>query len=99
MVARPVCKRAIRLPPAFQRLTRLLGRQGFWDAGSDGESLRLSSARGAPENAAFITIHDRGYNGLEPKLIFFRVDFSSSPAVSALEHPVYDLTLLACVDD
>ena len=52
-----------------------------------------------PENAAFITIHDRGYNGLEPKLIFSGWVFSSSPAVSALEHPVYDLTLLACVDD
>ena len=52
-----------------------------------------------PENAAFITIHDRGYNGLEPKLIFSGWIFSSSPAVSALEHPVYDLTLLACVDD
>ncbi len=52
-----------------------------------------------PENAAFITIYDRGYNGLEPKLIFSGWVFSSSPAVSALEHPVYDLTLLACVDD
>ena len=52
-----------------------------------------------PENAAFITIHDRGYNGLEPKLIFSGWMFSSSPAVSAIEHPVYDLTLLACVDD
>ena len=52
-----------------------------------------------PENAAFITIHDRGYNGLEPKLIFSGWVFSSSPAVSALEHPVYDLTLLACVDN
>ena len=52
-----------------------------------------------PENAAFITIHDRGYNGFEPKLIFSGWVFSSSPAVSALEHPVYDLTLLACVDD
>ena len=52
-----------------------------------------------PENAAFITIHDRGYSGLEPKLIFSGWIFSSSPAVSAIEHPVYDLTLLACVDD
>ena len=52
-----------------------------------------------PENAAFITVLDRGYDGLEPKLIFSGWIFSSSPAVSALEHPVYDLTLLACVDD
>ena len=52
-----------------------------------------------PENVAFITIHDRGYAGLEPKMIFSGWVFSSSPAVSALEHPVYDLTLLACVSD
>ncbi len=52
-----------------------------------------------PENAAFITVYDRGYNGLEPKLIFSGWIFSSSPAVSALEHPVYDLTLLACLTD
>jgi hypothetical protein len=52
-----------------------------------------------PENAAFITIHDRGYRGLKPKLIFSGWIFSSSPAVSALEHPVYDLTLLSCIDD
>ena len=52
-----------------------------------------------PENAAFVTIHDRGYNGQDPSLIFSGWIFSSSPAVSALEHPVYDLTLLACVDN
>lgn len=52
-----------------------------------------------PENVAFVTVYDRGYTGLEPKLIFSGWVFSSSPAVSALEHPVYDLTLLACIDD
>lgn len=52
-----------------------------------------------PENAAFVTVYDRGYTGLDPKLIFSGWVFSSSPAVSALEHPVYDLTLLACIDD
>ena len=52
-----------------------------------------------PENAAFITIYDRGYGGLEPKLIFSGWIFSSSPAVSAIEHPVYDVTLLTCIVD
>ena len=51
-----------------------------------------------PENAAFITVLDRGYDGRQPKLVFSGWVFSSSPAVSALEHPVYDLTLLACFD-
>ena len=52
-----------------------------------------------PENAAFITVRDRGYDGLAPKQVFSGWIFSSSPAISALEHPVYDLTLLACVTD
>ena len=52
-----------------------------------------------PENAAFITVLDRGYDGLTPKQAFSGWIFSSSPAISALEHPVYDLTLLACFAD
>tara|TARA_B100001093_G_scaffold317915_1_gene303297 strand:- start:183 stop:638 length:456 start_codon:yes stop_codon:yes gene_type:complete len=52
-----------------------------------------------PENAAFITVRDRGYDGLAPKHVFSGWIFSSSPAISALEHPVYDLTLLACFAD
>ena len=52
-----------------------------------------------PENAAFITVRDRGYDGLTPKQVFSGWIFSSSPAISALEHPVYDLTLLACFAD
>jgi len=52
-----------------------------------------------PENAAFVTVRDRGYDGLAPKQVFSGWIFSSSPAISALEHPVYDLTLLACFAD
>ena len=52
-----------------------------------------------PENAAFITVRDRGYDGLAPKQVFSGWIFSSSPAISALEHPVYDLRLLACFAD
>jgi len=52
-----------------------------------------------PENAAFVTVRDRGYDGLAPKQVFSGWIFSSSPAISALEHPVYDLTLLACFVD
>ena len=52
-----------------------------------------------PENAAFMTVYDRGHDGLKPNLVFSGWVFSSSPAVSALEHPVYDITLLACIND
>jgi len=53
-----------------------------------------------PEDAGFIDIIDRGHDGQsEGKGIFSGWMFSSSPAVSALEHPVYDITLLACASD
>jgi hypothetical protein len=49
-----------------------------------------------PESVAFITIRDVGYGDHAPKQIFAGWMFASSPAVSALEHPVYDVTVLAC---
>jgi hypothetical protein len=53
-----------------------------------------------PEDAAFLEIVDRGHDpSALPKPVFDGWMFSSSPAVSALEHPVYDLTLLSCKSD
>ena len=53
-----------------------------------------------PENAAFVVIRDLGYEpSVEPSEVFSGWMFSSSPAISALEHPVYDITLLACSAD
>ena len=53
-----------------------------------------------PENAAFVVIRDLGYDpSVAPAEVFSGWMFSSSPAISALEHPVYDITLLACSDD
>jgi len=50
-----------------------------------------------PEHAALLEIFERKLDGTEQdKLVFSGWMFSSSPAVSALEHPVYDITLLAC---
>jgi hypothetical protein len=48
-----------------------------------------------PENAAFIQIYETPA-GEEKKRLFSGWMFSSSPALSELEHPVYDVTLLAC---
>ena len=54
----------------------------------------------APENAAYVIIRDLGYDPSdEPAEVFSGWMFSSSPAISALEHPVYDITLLACSAD
>ena len=49
-----------------------------------------------PENAAFISVKDIGYAGQTPRDVFSGWMFSSSPAVSALEHPVYDIIVLSC---
>ena len=53
-----------------------------------------------PENAAFVVIRDLGYDpSVAPAEVFSGWMFSSSPAISALEHPVYDITLLVCSAD
>ncbi len=53
-----------------------------------------------PENAAFIMIFDNGYSDKKPKkALFSGWMFASSPAISGLEHPVYDVTLLSCHKD
>jgi hypothetical protein len=49
----------------------------------------------APENAAFVQIYETP-PGEETKRLFSGWMFSSSPALSGLEHPVYDVTLLGC---
>jgi hypothetical protein len=49
----------------------------------------------APENAAFLQIYETP-PGEETKRLFSGWMFSSSPALSGLEHPVYDVTLLGC---
>jgi hypothetical protein len=49
----------------------------------------------SPENAAFIQIYETP-PGEATKRLFSGWMFSSSPALSELEHPVYDVTLLGC---
>ena len=50
-----------------------------------------------PESAVFLYIADTvDENAAEPKVIFSGWMFASSPAVSALEHPVYDVWALDC---
>jgi hypothetical protein len=48
-----------------------------------------------PENAAFVQIYEVR-KGEEKARLFSGWMFSSSPALSALEHPVYDITVLDC---
>lgn len=54
-----------------------------------------SAPEDRPENAAFIQIYETR-PGEEQRRLFSGWMFSSSPALSALEHPVYDVNLLEC---
>lgn len=50
-----------------------------------------------PEHAAFLRIYDKGYAGqAQAEQIFSGWMFASRPAISAMEHAVYDVTLIAC---
>lgn len=46
-----------------------------------------------PENAAFLTIMDED---VPEKPVFHGWMFSSNPALSAMEHPVYDIWVVEC---
>lgn len=48
-----------------------------------------------PESTAFLEVRLRRPNE-EPRLIFSGWMYASSPAVSALEHPVYDVWITEC---
>jgi hypothetical protein len=50
-----------------------------------------------PESAAFLEIRDVGPVG-DGKTVFSGWMFASSPAVSALEHPVYDVWVVGCAE-
>lgn len=48
-----------------------------------------------PENAALLTVIERKPDEA-PKMIFHGWMFGSSPSLSGLEHPVYDLIVVSC---
>lgn len=56
---------------------------------------RANPPEETPENAAFLEITDVGHNNQQKK-VFTGWMFSSSPALSPLEHPVYDVWVRKC---
>ena len=50
----------------------------------------------APESAAFIEVDEMRPGDDKARRLFSGWMFASSPALSALEHPVYDVNLLDC---
>ena len=54
-------------------------------------------AEETPENFAFIDVADKSF-GSEEYNIFRGWVISSTPGISAIEHPIYDIWLLECID-
>ena len=50
-----------------------------------------------PENAAFLEIDEVDHAGHAERL-YTGWMFSSTPGLAALEHPVYDISVLACAE-
>jgi hypothetical protein len=98
-------------PPAYpiavlQTLDRVTGRVRTLDAPVEQtvrfgtldimvRTCRKRPPEETPESAAFIEVRDIK-PGETPKTLFTGWMFASSPAVSALEHPVYDVWVLDC---
>lgn len=61
------------------------------------DSCRKAPPEDPPESAAFLEITDR--RGDKPQLVFKGWMFASSPALSAMDHPVYDIVLIDCIAD
>jgi hypothetical protein len=57
---------------------------------------RKSSPLNQPENAAFLQIWERKPHEEESKWIFSGWMFSSSPSLSSMDHPVYDVWVISC---
>lgn len=57
---------------------------------------RKSSPLDLPENAAFLQIWERPQGKEDAQWVFSGWMFSSSPSLSAMEHPVYDVWVIEC---
>ena len=55
-------------------------------------------AEETPENFAFLDVTDKSF-GTEEYNIFRGWMLSSTPGINAIEHPIYDVWLLECVDE
>jgi hypothetical protein len=53
-----------------------------------------------PESKALIEVIENNKNDLDSNLnnIFYGWMFASSPSLSSLQHPIYDLTILKCIN-
>ena len=60
-------------------------------------SCKKRPAEETPENFAFVDVTDKSF-GSEEYNIFRGGILSSAPGINAIEHPIYDIWLLECID-
>ena len=60
------------------------------------KSCRVTSPDQAPESAAFLDVSEFKREQQQQVTVFSGWMFASSPALSAMDHPVYDLWLIGC---
>ncbi|WP_366657291.1 DUF2155 domain-containing protein [Fodinicurvata sp. EGI_FJ10296] len=84
------------------RVSRIVTRVGepatFGSLTIHARACRTRPPEETPENAAFLQIVDNPPEE-EEALVFSGWMYSSSPAVSALDHPVFDVWVVACADE
>jgi hypothetical protein len=61
------------------------------------DACRKAPPEDSPESAAFLKITDGKSDA--PQTIFSGWMFASSPALSAMDHPVYDISVVDCTSD
>jgi hypothetical protein len=110
-LSQPAFAQTVAQPPAYpiavlQTLDKVTGRVRTVDTPIE-QNLRFGTLdimvrtcrkrppEEQPESAAFVEVRDIK-PGETPKTLFVGWMFASSPAISALEHPVYDVWVLDC---
>lgn len=73
------------------------GQTTFGDFSLVLRSCKKRPAEETPENFAFIDVTDKSF-GTEEYNIFRGWIISSTPGINAIEHPIYDVWLLECID-
>ncbi|MGE5148006.1 MAG: DUF2155 domain-containing protein [Candidatus Eiseniibacteriota bacterium] len=106
LAAAPMAQAAPQITAVLQGLDKITARISTIEAPLDQEvsfgDLRIvvracqkRPPEEPPESAAFLEIREAKQGG-KPTLLFSGWMFASSPAVSALDHPVYDVWVLDC---
>lgn len=92
----------------MQAMDKITGRVSVIDVPVDGKvdfgsfsivvrSCQTRSAEEIPDSFAFVDVTDTDLSG-EKNNIFRGWMIASSPATNAVEHPIYDVWLLQCID-